>query len=125
MTPAEIIRAHAQKQNLDPKALALQVQKFLEQPQSQVVTQGDCLFLVRNIDGVAFFYILNGGNAAGYLRALKSGADMLRHMGFEKASMRVSDMEKSKQIAASIGVQNVSYKRVNSKTDPYLMTMEL
>lgn len=83
------------------------------------------MFLVRNIDDVAFFYILNGGNAAGYMRALQMGAEVLRKMGFKQASMRVSDKEKSKKIAASIGVSEVSYKQVQSKTDPYLMTMGL
>lgn len=125
MTPAEIIRAHAAKQGLSPNVLAARIQKFLDQPKATVVTQGDCLFLLRDVDKTAFFYILNGGNAGGYLRALQAGVNMLRKLGYEKAAMRVADKEKSKKIAASVGINQVSYKKLDSDRDPYLMTMEL
>lgn len=125
MTPKEIIQQHANNQGLNPEDLANQMRKFLEQPRTKMVADGDCLFLIRDVDGTAFFYIVNGGSPTGYVRSLKSLASLLKKMQYKKCAMRVADKEQSQRIAKAAGAQDVKYKNVGGKADPYLMTMEL
>jgi hypothetical protein len=70
------------------------------------------------------FYIVNGGNSTGYIRALRSFAALMDRLGFKKGAMRISDKEQSKKIAKLIGAKTVTYKKVGGTGDPYLMTME-
>lgn len=125
MTPAEIIRAHAANQGQNPNGLATNIKKFLDQPQTRVVRQGDCLFLIKTRGKVGYFYIINGGNSTGYIRALRAFADLMRKLEYKQVAMRVQDKEQSKKIAQSAGVEGVSYQEVGGESDPYLMTMEL
>jgi hypothetical protein len=125
MTSADIIRAHATNQGQNPNVLATSIKKFLEQPETKVVREGDCLFLIKNQNQVGNFYILNGGSATGYVRALRAFAAMMRTLGYKKVAMRVQDKEQSQKIARSIGVNSIAYKEVGGTVDPYLMTMEL
>lgn len=124
MTPAEIIRAHAAKQGLSPNALAINIKQFLDQPRTKMVRDGDCMFLIKAKDDVVNFYIVNGGNSTGYIRALQAFAALMQRMGFKKGAMRISDKEQSQKIAKLIGAKSVSYKEVGGTGDPYLMTME-
>jgi hypothetical protein len=124
MTAAEIIRAHAANQGQNPNALAANIKKFLEQPRTKMVREGDCMFLTKAADDVVNFYIVNGGSSAGYVRALRSFADLMQRMGFKKGAMRIADKEQSQKIAKLIGAKSVSYKEVGGTSDPYLMTME-
>jgi hypothetical protein len=125
MTPADIIRSHAANQGQNSNALATNIKKFLQQPETKVVREGDCLFLIKTQNEVGNFYIVNGGSATGYVRALRLFADMMRSLGYKKVAMRVQDKEQSKKIARSVGVKSVNYKEVGGTADPYLMTMEL
>lgn len=125
MTPTEIIVAHAERQGQNPDGLAAQIKKFLAQPQTKVVREGDCMFLVKTSDEVGYFYIMNGGSSAGYLRALRAFAEMMRRLGYKKIAMRVQDKEQSRKIAMSAGAKTVDHKEVGGKSDPYLMTMEI
>jgi hypothetical protein len=125
MTAAEIIRAHAANQGQNANALAINIKKFLEQPETKVVREGDCLFLIKTQDQVGNFYIVNGGSATGYVRSLRMFAEMMRRLGYQKVAMRVQDKEQSQKIARSAGVKSVDYKEVGGTADPYLMTMEL
>lgn len=125
MTAAEIIRAHAANQGQNANALATNIKKFLEQPETRMVREGDCMFLVNTNGDTANFYIINGGNSAGYIRALRSFSELLRRLGYKNAAMRVEDKEQSRSIARVAGVSSVSYKEVGGTADPYLMTMEL
>tara|TARA_R110000868_G_scaffold8513_1_gene44036 strand:- start:17305 stop:17682 length:378 start_codon:yes stop_codon:yes gene_type:complete len=125
MTPADIIRAHATNQGQNPNVLATSIKKFLEQPETKVVREGDCLFLVKNQNGVGNFYILNGGNSTGYVRALRAFVVMMRSLGYQKIAMRVQDQEQSQKIARTAGVKSMNYTEVGGTEDPYLMTMEL
>jgi hypothetical protein len=124
MTAAEIIRAHAANQGLNPNALAINIKKFLEQPQTKMVRDGDCMFLFMTKDDTVNFYIVNGGNSTGYIRALRAFAHLMDKLGFKKGAMRISDKEQSKKIAKLIGAKTVTYKKVGGTGDPYLMMME-
>lgn len=124
MTAAEIIRAHAKKQGQNANALATNIKRFLEQPQTKMFREGDCMFLTKVKDDTVNFYIVNGGNSAGYIRALRSFAALMEKLGFKKGAMRIADKEKSEQIAKLIGAKSVSYKEVGGTGDRFLMTME-
>lgn len=124
MTAAEIIRAHAKKQGQNANALATNIKKFLEQPQTKMFREGDCMFLTKTKDDTVNFYIINGGNSTGYIRALRGFAALMEKLGFKKGAMRISDKEQSEKIAKLIGAKSVSYKKVGGTADPYLMTME-
>lgn len=125
MTADEILQVHAKNQGIDPRMLRTQTNAFLKMPETQIFQQGDCLFLVKTENGVGHFYIFNGGNAAGYLRALRVFVDLMKKLGFKKIAMRVEDVEQSKKIAASAGVLTTDYEHVGGEVDPYLMTMEI
>ncbi|CAB5220109.1 hypothetical protein UFOVP239_54 [uncultured Caudovirales phage] len=125
MTPPEIIRAHAKNQGLDESTLSGQIHDFLLNPKTQVFQQNDCLFLIKNEDDVGFFYILNGGNATGYIRALRLFVAMMKKLGYRKIAMRVQDQDQSAKIAKSAGVNSISYKTVGGENDPYLMIMKV
>jgi hypothetical protein len=125
MTPAQIIKTHAVNQGQNVDGLAAQVQNFLDQPKTSVIKEKDCLFLVKAAEGIAYFYILNGGNQMGYVRALKEFKNIMRTLGYHKIAMRVEDQETSKRIAMASGAKSVKYKHVGGAGDPYLMTMEI
>lgn len=125
MTPPEIIRAHARNQGIDENVLAGQIHDFLSEPKTQVLQQNDCLFLIKNEHGLGFFYILNGGNSTGYIRALRMFVTMMKALGYKKIAMRVQDKDQSAKIAKTAGTVSVSYKTIGGKHDPYLMTMEI
>ena len=124
MTSAEIIRAHAKMQGQNPNALATNIKKFLEQPQTKMFREGDCMFLTKVKNDTVNFYIVNGGNSTGYIRALKAFAELMKRLGFKKGAMRISDKKQSEKIAKLIGAKSVSYKEVGGTGDPFLMTME-
>jgi len=125
MTPAEIIRAHAKNQGIDENVLAGQIYDFLSEPKTQVLQQNDCLFLIKNENELGFFYILNGGNSTGYIRALRMFVTMMKALGYKKIAMRVQDKEQSAKIAKTAGIVSVSYKTIGGENDPYLMIMEI
>jgi hypothetical protein len=124
MTAAEIIRAHAKNQGQNANVLAINIQKFLEQPKTKMFREGDCMFLTKTKGDTVNFYIINGGNSTGYIRALRAFAKLMDRLGFKKGAMRISDKEQSQKIAKLIGAESVSYKKVGGTGDPYLMTME-
>ena len=124
MTAAEIIRAHASNQGQNANALATNIKKFLDQPRTKMFREGDCMFLTKIAGDTVNFYIVNGGNSTGYIRALKAFAELMERLGFKKGAMRISDKEQSQKIAKLIGAKSVSYKKVGGTGDPYLMTME-
>lgn len=127
MTPLEIIKEHARRTlpNEDPGKMVAQVADALQKPQTQLLQEGDCVFLIRADKKSAFMYIFNGGGQVGYLRALGIFTQLMRKLGFERLKMRVTDTDLSRRIAATAGVDKVTYKHVGGGTDPYVMTMEL
>jgi hypothetical protein len=86
MNAAEIIRAHAQKEGMDPDNLALQIQEFLKQPNATVVRDDTCLFLIQTVHDKALFYIVSAGNESEELKTITS---LLHKMGFKKAARMV------------------------------------
>lgn len=125
MTPSEIIRAHAKNQGIDENILAGQIHDFLAKPKTHVFQQNDCLFLTKDEHGVGFFYIVNGGSAPRYIRAIRMFIDLMKKMGYKQIAMRIEDKQQSQKMATAVGVRSVSYKTIGGKHDPYLMTMEI
>lgn len=125
MTSAEIIQAHAIKQGIDPALLASQVKKFLSEPKTKMVQQGDCLFLIQSKDNIGYFHIFNGGNAGNYIRSLRMFVTFMQKLGYHQIAMRVQDKQQSQKIAASAGVKSANYQEIGGRIDPYLMIMEI
>lgn len=125
MTADEIIQIHAERQGMDPMTLRGQTNTFLQKPKTKIFKQGDCLFLVKSDDDIGYFHIFNGGNAASYLRSLRTFVAIMKKLGFKKIAMRVEDKEQSAKIATAAGVSSPKYKHIGGKVDPYLMTMEI
>lgn len=125
MTPSEIIETHAIRQGQNPELLSSQVKQFLRNPKTQIVQQGDCLFLIQSKDNIGYFHIFNGGNAANYIRSVRMFIIFMKKLGYQELAMRVQDKQQSQKIAASVGVKSAKYQEVGGNIDPYLMIMEI
>ena len=125
MTPKEIIQTHATRQGIKPDLLASQVKEFLSKPNTRMVQQGDCLFLIQSKDNVGYFHIFNGGNAGNYIRSLRMFVTFMQKLGYHQIAMRVQDKQQSQKIATSAGVKSANYQEIGGRIDPYLMIMEI
>ena len=128
MTPDEIIQNHIEKNHLSTtkQMMAREVNAFKKTPNSYVARELDCLFLVRLHGTTAHFYIINGGSAKGYIRAVKKLLEELKKKGVKHIQMRVQDQNSAMMIGRSVGGKNIRFHHTHpGRTDSYMMVMEI
>lgn len=76
--------------------------------------------------GNSLIYIMNGGDAKQYIKAIKMLVLSMRRAKVKTLQMFVQDVKAAERIAKTAGVKNVSFDHYPKRVaDPYLMTMEI
>lgn len=76
--------------------------------------------------GNSLIYIMNGGDAKQYIKAIKMLVLSMRRAEVKTLQMFVQDTKAAERIAKTAGVKNVSFDHYPKRVaDPYLMTMEI
>ena len=127
MTQEEIVAAHLRNNGMasNPEDLIRNINMILRSG-GDIVREGNCLLVFKKFRDGVLIYMINGGNATGYIRAFRKFMSMFEKIGITKGYMRVADTASAQQIARTVGLGNVSFEPMSgAKTDPYLMAMEL
>jgi hypothetical protein len=128
MTPEQIVANHIKNNNLDTtKAqMVAEINGTLKQKNSFAVRSGDCMFIYKVSGNSALFYIVNGGNAMGYIKAIKEFIVTMKKANIRLLQMYVDNTTTAERLAKTAGAISVSFKKDEKrKVDPYLMSMEI
>jgi hypothetical protein len=128
MTPEQIVENHIKNNNLDTtKAqMVAEINGTLKQKNSFAVRSGDCMFIYKVSGNTALFYIVNGGNAMGYIKAIKEFIATMKKANIRLLQMYVDNTTTAERLAKTAGAISVSFKKDEKrKVDPYLMSMEI
>jgi|Laugresbdmm110sd_1035091.scaffolds.fasta_scaffold23959_2 hypothetical protein len=128
MTPEQIVENHIKNNNLDTtKAqMVAEINGTLKQKNSFAVRSGDCMFIYKVSGNTALFYIVNGGNAMGYIKAIKEFFATMKKANIRLLQMYVDNTTTAERLAKTAGAISVSFKKDEKrKVDPYLMSMEI
>jgi hypothetical protein len=128
MTPEQIVANHIKNNNLDTtKAqMVAEINGTLKQKNSFAVRSGDCMFIYKVSGNTALFYIVNGGNAMGYIKAIKEFFATMKKANIRLLQMYVDNTTTAERLAKTAGAISVSFKKDEKrKVDPYLMSMEI
>jgi hypothetical protein len=128
MTPEQIVANHIKNNNLDTtKAqMVAEINGTLKQKNSFAVRSGDCMFIYKVSGNTALFYIVNGGNAMGYIKAIKEFIATMKKANIRLLQMYVDNTTTAERLAKTAGAISVSFKKDEKrKVDPYLMSMEI
>ena len=128
MTPEQIVENHIKNNNLDTtKAqMVAEINGTLKQKNSFAVRSGDCMFIYKVSGNSALFYIVNGGNAMGYIKAIKEFFATMKKANIRLLQMYVDNTTTAERLAKTAGAISVSFKKDEKrKVDPYLMSMEI
>jgi len=128
MTPEQIVANHIKNNNLDTtKAqMVAEINGTLKQKNSFAVRSGDCMFIYKVSGNSALFYIVNGGNAMGYIKAIKEFFATMKKANIRLLQMYVDNTTTAERLAKTAGAISVSFKKDEKrKVDPYLMSMEI
>ena len=128
MTPEQIVENHIKNNNLDTtKAqMVAEINGTLKQKNSFAVRSGDCIFIYKVSGNTALFYIVNGGNAMSYIKAIKEFIATMKKANIRLLQMYVDNTTTAERLAKTAGAISVSFKKDEKrKVDPYLMSMEI
>jgi len=128
MTPEQIVENHIKNNNLDTtKAqMVAEINGTLKQKNSFAVRSGDCMFIYKVSGNTALFYIVNGGNAMGYIKAIKEFIATMKKANIRLLQMYVDNTTTAERLAKTAGAISVNFKKDEKrKVDPYLMSMEI
>ena len=128
MTLEQIVENHIKNNNLDTtKAqMVAEINGTLKQKNSFAVRSGDCMFIYKVSGNTALFYIVNGGNAMGYIKAIKEFFATMKKANIRLLQMYVDNTTTAERLAKTAGAISVSFKKDEKrKVDPYLMSMEI
>ena len=128
MTPEQIVENHIKNNNLDTtkKQMIAEINGTLKQKNTFVVRSGDCMFIYKVSGNSALFYIVNGGNAMGYIKAIKEFFATMKKANIRLLQMYVDNTTTAERLAKTAGAISVSFKKDEKrKVDPYLMSMEI
>jgi hypothetical protein len=128
MTPEQIVENHIKNNNLDTtKAkMVAEINGTLKQKHAFAVRSGDCMFIYKVSGNSALFYIVNGGNAMGYIKAIKEFFATMKKANIRLLQMYVDNTTTAERLAKTAGAISVSFKKDEKrKVDPYLMSMEI
>jgi hypothetical protein len=128
MTPEQIVENHIKNNNLDTtKAqMVAEINGTLKQKNSFAVRSGDCMFIYKVSGNTALFYIVNGGNAMSYIKAIKEFFATMKKANIRLLQMYVDNTTTAERLAKTAGAISVSFKKDEKrKVDPYLMSMEI
>jgi hypothetical protein len=128
MTPEQIVENHIKNNNLDTtKAqMVAEINGTLKQKNSFAVRSGDCMFIYKVSGNTALFYIVNGGNAMSYIKAIKEFIATMKKANIRLLQMYVDNTTTAERLAKTAGAISVSFKKDEKrKVDPYLMSMEI
>ena len=128
MTPEQIVENHIKNNNLDiTKAkMIAEINGTLKQKNSFAVRSGDCMFIYKVSGNTALFYIVNGGNAMSYIKAIKEFFATMKKANIRLLQMYVDNTTTAERLAKTAGAISVSFKKDEKrKVDPYLMSMEI
>jgi hypothetical protein len=128
MTPEQIVENHIKNNNLDTTKAKMiaEINGTLKQKNSFAVRSGDCMFIYKVSGNTALFYIVNGGNAMGYIKAIKEFFATMKKANIRLLQMYVDNTTTAERLAKTAGAISVSFKKDEKrKVDPYLMSMEI
>ena len=128
MTPEQIVENHIKNNNIDTtKAqMVAEINGTLKQKNSFAVRSGDCMFIYKVSGNTALFYIVNGGNAMSYIKAIKEFFATMKKANIRLLQMYVDNTTTAERLAKTAGAISVSFKKDEKrKVDPYLMSMEI
>lgn len=128
MTPEQIVENHIKNNNLDTTKAKMiaEINGTLKQKNSFAVRSGDCMFIYKVSGNSALFYIVNGGNAMGYIKAIKEFIATMKKANIRLLQMYVDNTTTAERLAKTAGAISVSFKKDEKrKVDPYLMSMEI
>jgi hypothetical protein len=128
MTPEQIVENHIKNNNLDTTKAKMiaEINGTLKQKNSFAVRSGDCMFIYKVSGNSALFYIVNGGNAMGYIKAIKEFFATMKKANIRLLQMYVDNTTTAERLAKTAGAISVSFKKDEKrKVDPYLMSMEI
>ena len=128
MTPEQIVENHIKNNNLDTTKAKMiaEINGTLKQKNSFAVRSGDCMFIYKVSGNSALFYIVNGGNAMGYIKAIKEFFATMKKANIRLLQMYVDNTNTAERLAKTAGAISVSFKKDEKrKVDPYLMSMEI
>jgi 3-deoxy-D-arabino-heptulosonate 7-phosphate (DAHP) synthase len=128
MTPEQIVANHIKNNNLDTtkEQMIAEINGTLKQKHAFAVRSGDCMFIYKVSGNSALFYIVNGGNAMGYIKAIKEFFATMKKANIRLLQMYVDNTTTAERLAKTAGAISVSFKKDEKrKVDPYLMSMEI
>ena len=128
MTPEQIVENHIKNNNLDTTKAKMiaDINGTLKQKHAFAVRSGDCMFIYKVSGNSALFYIVNGGNAMGYIKAIKEFFATMKKANIRLLQMYVDNTTTAERLAKTAGAISVSFKKDEKrKVDPYLMSMEI
>jgi len=128
MTPEQIVENHIKNNNLDTTKAKMiaEINGTLKQKNAFAVRSGDCMFVYKVSGNSALFYIINGGNAMGYIKAIKEFFATMKKANIRLLQMYVDNTTTAERLAKTAGAISVSFKKDEKrKVDPYLMSMEI
>lgn len=128
MTPEQIVENHIKNNNLDTTKAKMiaEINGTLKQKHAFAVRSGDCMFIYKVSGNSALFYIVNGGNAMGYIKAIKEFFATMKKANIRLLQMYVDNTTTAERLAKTAGAISVSFKKDEKrKVDPYLMSMEI
>jgi len=128
MTPEQIVANHIKNNNLDTtkEQMIAEINGTLKQKHAFAVRSGDCMFIYKVSGNSALFYIVNGGNAMGYIKAIKEFFATMKKANIRLLQMYVDNTTTAEKLAKTAGAISVSFKKDEKrKVDPYLMSMEI
>ena len=128
MTPEQIVENHIKNNNLDTtkEQMIAEINGTLKQKHAFAVRSGDCMFIYKVSGNSALFYIVNGGNAMGYIKAIKEFFATMKKANIRLLQMYVDNTTTAERLAKTAGAISVSFKKDEKrKVDPYLMSMEI
>jgi len=128
MTPEQIVENHIKNNNLDitKSKMIAEINGTLKQKHAFAVRSGDCMFIYKVSGNSALFYIVNGGNAMGYIKAIKEFFVTMKKANIRLLQMYVDNTTTAERLAKTAGAISVSFKKDEKrKVDPYLMSMEI
>jgi len=128
MTPEQIVENHIKNNNLDTTKAKMiaEINGTLKQKNTFAVRSGDCMFIYKVSGNTALFYIVNGGNAMGYIKAIKEFFATMKKANIRLLQMYVDNTTTAERLAKTAGAISVSFKKDEKrKVDPYLMSMEI
>lgn len=128
MTPEQIVENHIKNNNLDTTKAKMiaEINGTLKQKHAFAVRSGDCMFIYKVSGNSALFYIVNGGNAMGYIKAIKEFFATMKKANIRLLQMYVDNTTTAERLTKTAGAISVSFKKDEKrKVDPYLMSMEI